>query len=403
MTVLRTTPWPVWILAFGFAALPLFPAFITLAALTPPGVSLVPRGPAVALLAVCAILALVMTGILVRRRAPLPATFGPICAYIGGWLVASLLGLDPKTGLLFVADGLLVLVFHLGITRFYREPNAPAVLLTAFLGSGTLVSLLGLLMVAIRRPAVLYAVEHGRATATFVVPGEFAGYLLFLIPVAAGVALATRHGWLRVLGWLAAGLGALALAATYSRAGWLGFIAGAAFWAFAARRSKRTAALVLGLLLVGALASVAFSGHHNPSEYFTRVAIWLTGLRAIELFPLTGVGPGAFRLVYPALRPPGAEATAFHAHSYLLTSFAETGIVGMATLMVMWWTFARRLRDGLTRATGATRTLALALAAGFIATWAQGLIDFVQVIVLGAWIPFMALALEATERGLGDA
>ena len=125
MTALRAIPWPVWILAFAFAALPLFPAFITLAALTPPGVSLVPRGPAIALLVVCGVLALVMTGILVRKRVPLPATFGPICAYIGGWLVASLFGLDPKTGLLFVADGLLVLVFHLGITRFYREANCP--------------------------------------------------------------------------------------------------------------------------------------------------------------------------------------------------------------------------------------------------------------------------------------
>ncbi len=185
----RAAPLTIAALAFGFAAIPAYPAFITLSTIHTPGVSLIPRAVAIALLAVCAVAASIVTIDAVRDPLPLPATFVPVCAYIGGWLLAALLGFDPATGLLFVFDGLLVLVFHLAIARFYPDPRAALTMIVAFLASGTFVSVLGLAMLVTRRPAIIYAVGHGRATGTFVVPGELAGYLLFLIPVAAGVAL----------------------------------------------------------------------------------------------------------------------------------------------------------------------------------------------------------------------
>jgi O-antigen ligase len=327
----------------------------------------------------------------------------PICAYIGGWLVAALLGFDPATGLLFVLDGLLVLVFHIAIARFYPDSRAALTMLVAFLASGTFVSLLGLAMIVVRRPAIIYAVGHGRAISTFVVPGEFAGYLLFLIATAVGVALASRRTWLRALAWTAAVVGVVALAATFSRAGWLGFAVGGAFFIYAQRRSAALGVLLGALLLAGLVTISVYNGHHNPSEYFTRLSIWRTGLRTVQLFPVTGVGPGAFRHVYPALRPPDGEATAFHAHDYLLTSFAETGLLGMATLFAMWWTFGRAMHERLRAANGASRTLGLAILSGFVATLAQSSLDFIQVVILGCWIPFMALALGAVEHGLGEA
>jgi O-antigen ligase len=398
--VRRTPPLFVALLAFAFCAFPAYPAFITLSSVSPPGVSLIPRDVAIALLCICIVGALVFVAEALRTRPALPVTFWPICAYIGGWLLAALLGFDPATGLLFVADGLLVLVFHVAIARFYPDPRAASAMIVAFLASGTFVSLLGLLMLVVRRPAIIYAVGHGRAISTFVVPGEFAGYLLFLIPTAAGVALASRRPWLRMLGLAAALVGVVALAATYSRAGWLGFAVGVAFFIFMQRRSALLGAALGAVLVVGLITISVYNGHHNPSEYFTRLSIWRTGLRAVQLFPLTGVGPGAFRHVYPALRPPDGEATAFHAHNYLLNSFAETGAVGMATLIAMWWTFGSAMRRALQRAAGARRTIGLAILSGFVATWAQSGLDFIQVVILGCWIPFMALALSVTEYGL---
>jgi O-antigen ligase len=390
------------VLAFGFAAFPLYPAFISLSSVSPPGVSLVPRPMAIVLLAACVVGAVILTADAIRTRARLPATFWPVAAYVGGWFVAAVFGFDPATGLLFVADGLLVLVFHLSIARFYPDPRAALTMMTAFLLSGTAVSLLGIGMMLSRRPAIIYAVGHGRAIGTFVVPGEFAGYLLFLIPTAVGVAMVARNRWLRWLSGAAAVVGAVALAGTYSRAGWLGFAVGGAFFIFMQRRSALLGLVLTGLLAIGLITISVYNGHHNPSEYFTRLSIWRTGMRTVQLFPVTGVGPGGFRLVYPALRPPDGEPTAFHAHSYVLTSFAETGLVGLATLIALWWWFARELSAVMRGAEGARRTLGLAIAAGFVATWAQGTLDFIQVVILGCWIPFMALALGAAQYGLGE-
>ncbi|MBV9102538.1 MAG: O-antigen ligase family protein [Candidatus Eremiobacteraeota bacterium] len=395
-----TAPLNLVLLAFGFAAFPAYPAFITLSSVSPPGVSLIPRGVALALLACCALGALVLALQLFWERRPLPVTFGPAVAYIGAWLLAALFGFDPATGLLFVLDGVLVLIFHAAIARFYPDRRAALTMIAAFLGSGAFVAALGLGMLALRRPAAMYAVGHGRAISTFVVPGEFAGYLLFLIPTAIGVALVTGRFWLRVLGIAAAGLGLLALAATYSRAGWLGFAVGAAFFVYMLRRSARIGVLLSAALVVGLVTISVYNGHHNPSEYFTRLSIWRTGLRTVQLFPVTGVGPGAFRHVYPALRPPDGEPSAFHAHDYLLNAFAETGLVGIATLFALWYCFGRAMERALRGAQGSRRILTLAILSGFVATLAQSSLDFIQVVILGCWIPFMALALGVAEYGL---
>ncbi len=397
------SPFTRALLAFGFAALPLYPSFISMSSVSPPGVSLVPFQVAAALLAVCVAGALLLALATARAGGPLPETFWPIVAYIGGWFVAALLGFDPRTGMLFVLDGALVLAFHCGIARFYEDRDAVTAMYAALLGSGALVSILGLALVVLRRPALLYAITHGRATATFVVPGEFAGYLLMLVPTAVGVALVSKRAWLRALGWSTAGIGLVALVATFSRAGLVGLAVGGLFAAAAGRRTRRAA--LVGTLAFSAVALAAFAtnAHHNPADDFARLSIWRTGVRAFELFGLTGVGPGAFRHVYPLLRPANGEPNAFHAHSYLLTAAAETGLVGLTTLAYLWWSFGRAFARALAGAPPAARILGIAFASAFVATWVQGTIDFIQVVILGCWIPFMALALGAARRGLAEA
>ncbi len=60
------------------------------------------------------------------------------------------------------------------------------------------------------------------------------------------------------------------------------------------------------------------------------------------------------------------------------------------------------MRRALRGAEGARRTMGLAILSGFVATWAQSSLDFIQVVILGCWIPFMALALGAARYGLGE-
>jgi putative inorganic carbon (HCO3(-)) transporter len=211
----------------------------------------------------------------------------------------------------------------------------------------------------------------------------------------------TREHSLRLLAVSALVLGASALALTFSRAGWMGFAAAVAYLAFASGSVRRRYA---PLILLAGLAAVlvVFNAHHNPAENYTRLSIWQAGIDIVRRFPLMGVGPFDFARIYPLVRLPDGDLTAFHAHSFLLTIFAEMGIVGVVAVLIAWWRFGVALRDELRDSRPAHALLALAIAAGLAGTWVQGLIDTVSVVIFGLWLPSMALALAVARHGLGE-
>jgi O-antigen ligase len=390
----------VGFIAFGFAAIPFYPALVSLAAVTPPGVSLVPPLFARVVLTVIVVGAVALLGLGVRQ-APSPLV-KPMLAYVAALAIAALLGLDPATGALFVGAGLLAFVFHLGITRYYAAPGAAAWMYGAFLTSGLAVTVLGLALLT-QHQSLLFREVNGRAVSTFIVPGEFAGYLCFLVPIGAGIALTARLTLLRAVGGAAAIFGAVALWSTFSRAGIFGLSAGIAFFIYMQRSRWWVGAALVVALALEARWLLGFNDHHNPGEEYVRLPIWEAAARTMALFPLTGTGPGAFRHVFSAIAPPSSVAGAFHAHSYPLTVLTETGLLGIATVAALWWSFVAELRRARARAEARARLLALALAAAFVATWVQGAVDFVSVVVLGLWLPCMALTLSAAREGTAGA
>ncbi|HET9095780.1 MAG TPA: O-antigen ligase family protein [Candidatus Baltobacteraceae bacterium] len=398
MTLRRFLP-PAF--AFTYFVVPLFPPFITLTAVTIPGVSLLPRGFAMALLALMAIIAVYGSVLLLQRPVERPATMLPLLGWLGAALLSAVLGFNPAGGLLFIGIFGLGVVWHLTLLRYYTAPGVSRTIFWSYLLSGALASLAAIVMVLARTPADQYAIGHGRAIGTFILPGELAGYLIIFLPIAFAVARITHERTLRALAWIALALGLAALALTFSRAGWMGFAAAVAFYAFMSGTVRRRYAPFI--LLAGlAAVLVVFNAHHNPAENYTRLSIWQAGIGIVRRFPLTGVGPFNFARIYPLVRLPDGDLTAFHAHSFLLTIFAETGIVGVAAVLAAWWRFGTDLRERLRTAPPAYTTLALAVTAGLVGTWVQGLIDTVSVVIFGLWLPSMALALAAASHGLGE-
>lgn len=387
--------------AFTYFVVPLFPPFITLTAVTIPGISLLPPLFAVVLLAVMALVAVYGVAMLLLPPVERPPTMLPLFAWLGTGVLSALLGFDPGGGMLFIGIFGLGLVWHLGLLRYYAYPGVSRAIFWSYLLSGALASLAAIVMVAVRAPAAQYTIGHGRAIGTFILPGELAGYLIILLPIAFAVARVTRKAALRALAWTSFALGLTALALTFSRAGWMGFAAASAFFAYLHGNMRRRYAV---LILLAGLAAVllVFNAHHNPSENYTRLSIWQAALAIIRRFPLTGVGPFDFARVYQLVRLPDGDLTAFHGHSFLLTVFAETGIAGVAAVLWAWWRFAIALRDRLRGAPPDRAMLALAVAAGLFGTWVQGVIDTVSVVLFGLWLPSMALALATAEHGLEE-
>ncbi len=116
-----------------------------------------------------------------------------------------------------------------------------------------------------------------------------------------------------------------------------------------------------------AVVLMLFNEHHNPSENYTRLSIWQAALGMIDRFPLTGVGPFGFSKIYPLVRMPDGDATAFHAHSLYLTFFAEIGIAGL--LAFAWMIVRVGARDSRSSSRAPHRTptfVPLAIAAGVV-------------------------------------
>ncbi len=385
-----------WALAVIFAIVPLFPSFIALTGVGFPGISLLPRAPTLGVLALCALLAVYALVTMARFSAGAQPLLVPLLAVFSAGVLAGLVGFDPAAGLLFTGIGGLCIVWHCSVVRFYSDRSAATAIYASLLVSGALASAVAIAMVAARVPAAQYALQHGRATGTFILPGELAGYLIVLLPIAYAVGCVAEQRALRVLAWSALGCGLVALALTYSRAGWMGFAAAFAF--LFAVRTRRGSGPAAAVVLAGILAVLLlFNAHHDPSEDYTRLSIWQTAIQIADRFPLTGVGPFNFSRLYAVTRSPDGDPTAFHAHSIYLTFLVEFGIVGLVTVAWTMWRFGCELRRRVAAAPPAEAFLSLSVAAGLVGVAVQGLIDTVSVVIFGLWIPIMGLALAAAK------
>jgi putative inorganic carbon (HCO3(-)) transporter len=379
-----------WTLGCAIALVPLYPGFITFTGVAFPGVSVVTLPLAIAVGALDLLLIAVWIWGLLRSPGATPPTLRPLAIWMVAATLACALGFDPRDGSIFLAVGIAGVIWHAAIYRFYPRPGVARAVWSAYLASGTLAAAAAVAMNLLRVPASLYRIANGRAVGTFVLPGELAGYLIFFIPIACALALTARERAPRMLAWSGVAIGSLAMVLSFSRTGWVGLAAGIAV---AAGLRARGRGLVLGAALLGtvlALVLLLFNAHHNPSENYTRISIWQAAIGAIDRFPLTGVGPFGFSHIYPFVRMPDGDATAFHAHSLYLTFFAETGILGLLAFGWAIVTFWRAMGTPLA-------LLPAAIAAGVAGALVQGLIDTVSVVIFGLLTPMLALGLASAR------
>lgn len=389
--------------AFANATVPLFPSFIMLTGVQPPGISLIPTHIALVLLAALALLGAVFTVRLLLPPRERPPTLVPLLAWLCAAILAALLGFDPAAGGLFICIFALGIVWHLCTLRFYADPFVSRAIIWSMMIACALSSLAAIVMVAARYPVAQYVIGHGRAIGTFVLPGELAGYLVIMLPIAGAVMVA-RSGALRAAAGVALCFGSAAFILTFSRAGWMGLAAAIAFFVVVRARASGTGILAAAGIIAAGLGAVLllFNVAHNPSENYTRISIWQAALQIIDRFPLTGVGPFDFSRLYAVVRAPDGDVTAFHAHSVYLTFLAEIGVVGVAAAVWAWWAFAAELRRRISRTSPHEATIALAAAAGLFGTLVQGLIDTVSIVIFGLWLPTMAFALASAGEASDD-
>ncbi|WP_008309839.1 IctB family putative bicarbonate transporter [Leptolyngbya sp. PCC 6406] len=230
-------------------------------------------------------------------------------------------------------------------------------------------------------------------------PNLLAGYLVPAVMLSAAALFAWPRWTPKLLAGVALVANSVCLVLTFSRGGWLAFVAGGgvmtmllvqfwairfnAFWRRWALPTLVGASMVVLVMAVMAVAPLRdrvmsiFVGREDSSNNF-RLNVWAAVMDMIRDRPLLGIGPGndAFNAIYPFYQRP--RYTALSAYSIFLEIAVEAGILGLAAFLWLMtvtlgqgWRAWLRLRE--TQAREAYWLMAaIATQAGMLI---QGLVD----------------------------
>jgi len=378
------------------------------------------------------------------RREPWPLTpfNAALLLFAVMVLVSIVVSARPETTAPEAAQVLLGLVAFRAIPLAVRDRRTLALAVVAFCLLG--LSILGLGVVSAQWPAKLPVLGALAGRIPRLVsalpqdrdlpganPSHLAGPLTLYLPFAAALVWANwfgRPARLRRLLTAAAGLAFLVLVAgvlllTQSRSGWIGAAVGllalATLWGLSGcRRWMRVLGVALPLLVVVAAVvgvfavgpariAAAFDGAGGGEPIDTavgevtmtgRVELWNRALYAIQDFPFTGCGLGAFRSIVHTLYPlfeAGPDEDVGHAHNIFLQVALDIGLPGLvaylALLIIAGTVCWRSARSG----DPLLRPLALGLAAGLVGLHAYGLTDAIALGSKPAVTFWVALGLIA--------
>jgi O-antigen ligase len=276
---------------------------------------------------------------------------GPLAAFAGWTIVAALASARPLESLL-ATRGLLTLGALYVVFRALPDVRAAHRFTTGLFVAVTAVALLSIAQVgfcpsegagSFPAPLAWFMRKCGRARGFFSIYMTLAGVLtLVLLSVLPRVA----HGGRRLMwgapAWLA---GVLALGLTSVRGAWVGFAVGAAACVVALRRRWIVlAALVFVAVAIGTASTnyelrkrVRSFGDLANDTARDRLAMFGTGLGLAIAHPITGIGPGQLKRVYPMVASPEAlRRSTSHLHSAPLQIVVERGLPGLAAWIAIW-------------------------------------------------------------------
>lgn len=206
-------------------------------------------------------------------------------------------------------------------------------------------------------------------------PNVLGEYFLLVIPLCVGFLFSAKT-WLKRIFWAGCfGVMMLCMVLTYSRGCWVGIcLAAAIFMVMYDRR----------FILVGVLALIAAPfvlpdsimnrilsiGDMADTSTAYRVSIWIAAVAMLKEYWFCGVGPGtaAFNTLYPAYAYNTVSAS--HAHNLFLQTTIDTGICGIALLLIAVFSGVRTLCAAVANETDKEhrmfQTAGIAAMAGFM-------------------------------------
>jgi len=248
--------------------------------------------------------------------------------------------------------------------------------LTAFISGGFLAAVYGLLQRS-GGIGIISVPRMDRIFSTFGNPIFFAAHLIILIPVAAGVYLATKSKLAKILSLIVLAATLAALYYSQTRAAFIACAAGAASlaWMLAPSGRIRRGGLAATLIVFAIFAWFTKEIWFRQQAHFL---IWRDTLAMWSKYPWFGTGPGTFHVYFPsyasqALRAiwPQQQSIINDAHNEYIQSLAETGIVGFGIFAWLIITFLRSAYASFITSMAANKPLIAGLLAACISLLVQ--------------------------------
>jgi O-antigen ligase len=309
---------------------------------------------------------------------------------------------SASDGLKEILRWLWVAMAYLIVLNTVRTSQQSALILLALCIAPALVAVYGLWQFVTASGPPSFGVAGGRfvrAYGTIGQPNSFAGYMnmAWSLCLVLGLSFFWRS-WHRGLPFGrfvplvaagAAGLTLAALAASFSRGGWIGAVGGVlalgAAWLFTGYDPRQRRALLermLGAALLGGLLLVVLVMLYNtgalPASVANRLDSIFTNLRLFDVRtvdvtpanfsvvermaqmqagwgmfnsnPLVGIGPGNYSNAYSDFYIPPWSISQGHAHNYYLHSAAEGGLLGLLAYLFLLGMLIRLCLQALRRA-----------------------------------------------------
>ncbi|MFI5372237.1 MAG: O-antigen ligase family protein [Candidatus Eisenbacteria bacterium] len=302
----------------------------------------------------------------------------PGLAWLMALIVASIFSLDPAGSFPRVVKGLMPAIVTVAASHT-ADPRRGRRAVAVLFGAAGVVALLGLAGWAMRG-ASFEARDSGLVGHYM----TFAGQLLLVLPVAAGVALCAREPRWRWSALALAVVGVVALASTFTRSSWIGFVV-SLLVLLGARRPR----WLIGLAVLVALAFVFAPGAYrerldsmfDPTHPWNRERwlMWGAGLRMFRDHPVTGVGLQDLHPLYAVYKSPEAQEAVGHLHNVVIMILAAAGVVGLVAFMWLYASLVRTavvsLRAQLARG-GVAAGVRLGVVAGLAGFLAAGMFEW---------------------------
>ena len=283
------------------------------------------------------------------------STYLSLCLFITSIVFSTVFSVDRADSIRIFAFFLTSFIFCITISVFLCDKNSVYTFIKMMYIVVVITSVVGIIQAVLKVEAdpsltdlTLNKDMPGRVFSTLGNPNNFAQMLVLFVPYCMAFAINAKKTVSKICLIALMALPVVALLQTYSRSGWIAFAVSVIVFVVLSNKRLIPLFIILCIFAIPFLPETVLSriltiGNLSDSSSSYRIDIWAGAFDVLKLcwFTGLGIGPGAFKSVYPAFAY-GTTMNVAHSHMQFMEVFLETGLFGFISYLFMTFELIRR-------------------------------------------------------------